>query len=58
MSLALDILLAYGNPPDPISKRRLMGVRFTEASEEMKQGDKFQEITLPFVFVKLINEPA
>jgi len=58
LSLAIDIQVLYGNPPDPISNRRLMGVRFTEAAEEMKQGDKFQEITLPILFTKLINEPA
>jgi len=58
LGLALDLKMFYGNPPDPISQRRIMGLRFTEAGEDMKQGDKFQEITLPFVFVKLQNDPA
>jgi hypothetical protein len=30
-----------------------MNCEFTEAEDGMKQGDKFKEITLPFIFTKL-----
>ncbi len=56
LGLSLDGLFAYGNPPDPITKDRAVGIRFTEASKEIKQGDKFMEITLPIVFLKLQNQ--
>ncbi|WP_435138910.1 hypothetical protein [Formosa sp. A9] len=58
LSLSLDGLFAYGNPSagDPIQTDRALGIRFTEAAKELKQGDKFMEITLPFVFLKLKNQ--
>lgn len=31
----------------------LINVEFTEFEDGMKQGDKFKEITLPFIFTKL-----
>lgn len=55
LSLSVDGLLSMGNPPDTIIHKRAVGMRFTEASSEWKQGDKFQEITLPFICVKLQN---
>jgi hypothetical protein len=55
LSLALDADLNCGNPPDPIKTDRISGIRFTEASKESKQGDKFIEITLPFIAMKLQN---
>lgn len=55
MSLSLDGLFSYGNPPDPIVTKKVSGIRFTEASNEFKQGDKFMEITLPFVALNITN---
>lgn len=31
----------------------LIGIQFTEESKELKQGDKFMEITLPILFLRL-----
>ncbi|MCK8143208.1 hypothetical protein MW871_15060 [Flavobacterium sp. I-SCBP12n] len=58
MSLSLDALVAYGNPLnlDAIVKDRIVGIRFTESSKELKQGDKFMEITLPFVALRIQNQ--
>lgn len=58
MSLALDGILTMGNPAagDALISKRAVGIRFTEASSEWKQGDKFQEITLPFICLNLKNE--
>ena len=58
LSLSLDGLFGYGNPSngDPIITNRASGIRFTEAAREMKQGDKFEEITLPFVCLNIKNQ--
>lgn len=54
-SLMLDALLNYGNPlrGDAMITDRIESLRFTEAAREMKQGDKFQEITLPFIALNI-----
>ena len=43
----------YGNPAkgDAIVTDKLIGCQFTEEPRELKQGDKFMEITLPFIFL-------
>jgi len=53
LSVSLDIVVAYGNPTrgDAIPTDILVGVEFTEDNTEWKQGDKFQEKTIPFVFL-------
>ncbi len=58
LSLNLDGLFAYGNPSlgDVMTSDRAMGIRFTEAAKDIKQGDKFMPIKLPFVFLKLKNQ--
>lgn len=50
---SMDIVAAYGNPSagDVITTDVLIGVEFTEDNTEWKQGDKFQEKTLPFLFI-------
>lgn len=58
MPLSLDALVAYGNPAnaDAIITDRLLGIRFTESAKELKQGDKFMEISLPFVALRVQNQ--
>lgn len=58
LSLALDGLFSYGNPTagDALLSNRASGIRFTEASKDFKQGDKFQEITLPFICLNIQNQ--
>lgn len=53
LDASLDIVAAYGNPSrgDAITTDVLVGVEFTEDNTEWKQGDKFQEKTLPFIFL-------
>ncbi len=55
LSLSLDGIFAYGNPinGDAMIIDRVVGIRFTEAAKEIKQGDKFMTIKLPFVFIKI-----
>lgn len=54
-SLAFDVLVNYGNPSqgDAIMSKRATGVRITQYEEAMKQGDKFQEITLPAIALNI-----
>lgn len=53
LSGALSMVVAYGNPSkgDVMVTDALSGCEFTEDSTEWKQGDKFQEKSLPFVFL-------
>ncbi|MCZ2393053.1 MAG: hypothetical protein LC105_04240 [Chitinophagales bacterium] len=55
LSLAVNINVAYGNVPDPIVTDRIEGVRFTESEKSLSQGDKFMEITIPFVAINVVN---
>jgi hypothetical protein len=50
-NLSLDGLLCYGNPStgDALLYDRIEGLRFTEGSKQWTQGDRFSEITLPFI---------
>ena len=54
LDLQLDCVAAFGNPSngDVILTEVLQAVQFTEESVEMKQGDKFAEIKLPFIFLR------
>jgi hypothetical protein len=54
LSLQLDAVVAYGNPSkgDVLITDVLQGIQFTEETKELKQGDKFQEIKLPFIFLR------
>ena len=51
MGLTLNAIVAYGNPlkGDMMITDRLYGIQFTEDAKEMKQGDKYMEVTLPFI---------
>nr|DAD69203.1 MAG TPA: putative XkdM-like protein [Siphoviridae sp. ct5tj9] len=53
LSGSLSMVVAYGNPSkgDVMVTDALSGCEFTEDATEWKQGDKFQEKSLPFVFL-------
>lgn len=55
LGLQVDIVAVYGNPlqGDVMVTDVLQGVQFTEEPKDYKQGDKFAEITLPFIFLRL-----
>lgn len=57
LDISLDIIVEYGNPTkgDAISTDILIGVEFTEDNDEWKQGDKFEEKALPFLFLDKKN---
>lgn len=53
LDASIDLVVSYGNPTkgDTIVTDLLQGVEFTEDKTEWKQGDKFQEKELPFIFL-------
>ena len=53
LSGSLSMVVAYGNPSkgDVMVTDALSGCEFTEDATEWKQGDKYQEKSLPFVFL-------
>ena len=57
LNIETDILCAYGNPTngDVIVTDRISKLQFTEAKKGMKQNDKFMEVELPFIFLRLQN---
>lgn len=52
LGLSLDANVSYGNTL-PIRTNRIETLQFTEEAEEMKQGDKFMEVTLPFIALNI-----
>jgi hypothetical protein len=51
LGLSLNAVVCYGNPAngDALITDKLSGIQFTEDTKDFKQGDKFMEITLPFI---------
>ena len=51
LGLSLDALVCYGNPTsgNAMITDRIETLWFTEVAKELKQGDKFMEITVPFL---------
>lgn len=58
LGLSLDGVFGYGNPQagEALITDRVVGISFTEAPKELKQGDKFMEVTLPFVALSVKNQ--
>ena len=50
---SFNIVVSYGNPTqgDVVTTDILVGVEITEDTTEWKQGDKFQEKSLPFIYL-------
>ena len=51
------IVWSYGNPSEgiPVRVKTITGVSFTEDNESWSQGDKFQEIEVPYLALKVVN---
>ena len=55
LDLQTDIVVSYGNPPDAMVTDKLLACQFTEEENSMSQGDKNEEITLPFIFLRKLK---
>lgn len=53
----LQANVSYGNATnmDAVFTDSLEGIYFTESTNELKQGDKFMEVKLPFVCIRIKN---
>jgi hypothetical protein len=51
----LVAVVGYGNPADgdAVLTKTIEGIYFTDATQQMKQGDKFMEMTLPFLALRV-----
>lgn len=58
LNLQLDAVVCYGNPlnGDVLVTDVIQGIQFTEEPKELKQGDKFMEITLPFIALRVTKK--
>lgn len=52
LEMQVDMVVSYGNPPDAMVTDKLLGCQFTEEENSMAQGDKNEEVTLPFIFLR------
>lgn len=54
LDLCVDCVVCYGNPSQgtAMTTDNLLGLQFTEEPKEIKQSDKFQEIKLPFIYLR------
>jgi hypothetical protein len=57
LDLNLDATVSYGgnieNAAGAIRNDRVVGIRFTEVPKQLNQSDKFMEVTLPFVALRV-----
>jgi len=60
MSLKLDAVVVYGNPAngDALITDRIYGIEFTENSKSLQQGDKFMDVSIPFICVDIQCQQA
>jgi len=58
LKLRIDAVVAYGNPSngDTLVIDKIRGLEFTEDAKEIKQGDKFMEVSLPFICLRIENQ--
>lgn len=58
LGLSVDGVVSYGDPSlgQPMITDRIVGISFTEAPKELKQGDKFMEVTIPFIAIMVKNQ--
>lgn len=56
--LRLDAVVGYGNPSngDALVFDKVIGIEFTADEKELKQGDKFMEVKLPFIALEVKNQ--
>lgn len=54
LDMAFDMVIALGNPTkgEPMKTTVIYAAEFTEDVSEWKQGDKYQEKRLPFIYLR------
>ena len=52
LSLNVDIMVNFGNPPQPIRTFLLKGCQFTTAERKISNSETFMKVTLPFIYLR------
>ncbi len=54
LALSLDAIVNFGDPSEgnAMETYSITGIRFLEDTKDIKQGDKYMEITLPFIALR------
>jgi hypothetical protein len=59
LDISFDLVVCYEKiGANKVSSDVLVGVEFTEVAKKMGQGDKFEVISLPIMFLRLVEKPA
>lgn len=60
LNLNLTATVSYGDPSvgDAMTTDQIEQLHFVENSKELKTGDKFMEVTLPFICTRVIYQVA
>lgn len=60
LNLTTDAVISFGNAinGDTLITDKMVGIQFTESAKSIKQGDKFMEVTLPFIALRKLNQIA
>jgi hypothetical protein len=55
LNLNLNAVVCYGDPSkgDVLITDKIQGLQFTKEEKQIKQGDKFMEVTLPFIALNI-----
>ena len=53
--VSFDIVVTYGNGTSSVTDT-LLGCEFTEYEKGMEQGDKFMEISMPFMALDIVSK--
>jgi len=58
LDLHFDIIVSYGNPErgDVLITDVLQGCEFTEAAHSIGGDETYMKVSLPFIFLKLVNQ--
>lgn len=57
LGLTVDGNFSFGNPAlgDAMRTERIVSISFTGGAKELKQGDKFGEVTVPFIALDILR---
>lgn len=60
LNLNLNAIVSFGNPSagDVLITDKIYGLQFTEEAKEIKQGDKFMDVKLPFIALDIKKQTA
>ncbi len=60
LNIVTDAIVSYGNPSngDTLITDRIVHMMFTESKKGMKSGDKFMDVSIPFIALRIFYQIA